>query len=200
MNPRLRTNLDSLVREDLAMLRRNWVWFVVLGILLSVFGIAGLLLPWIFTAVALILVGWLMLVGGATEIVHAILRKGWKGFWLDLLSGLVTAAVGLLILLLPEPAAGALTLVIAMVFLFGGGMRMAMALAGRNPYGAWTLLHGLIGVLLGVLILAGWPESAAWVIGTLVAVDLLVNGIRLIAMGLAARELPREERTATEAG
>jgi len=75
-----------------------------------------------------------------------------------------------------------------------------MALAGRNPYGAWTLLHGLIGVLLGVLILAGWPESAAWVIGTLVAVDLLVNGIRLIAMGLAARELAREERTATEAG
>src|SRR5262245_29711280 len=188
--PRVRMNLDCLVRDDLAMLQRNWGWFVVLGVALVVLGTVGVVLATIFTRVAILLIGWLMLVAGALEIGHAIWRKGWKGFWLDLLSGLLTALLGVLIILRPELAVEALTLVIAMVFLFAGGLRVAMALSSRNPYGAWTLLHGLVGVLLGALILAGWPESAEWVIGTLVAVDLLVNGIRLIALGLTARQMP----------
>jgi uncharacterized membrane protein HdeD (DUF308 family) len=203
MNPRVRTNLDSLVREDLAMVQRNWGWFVVVGVFLAVLGIVGVFLAVVLTFVSLILIGWLMLIGGVMEIGHAIWRAGWKGFWLDFLSGVVTAAVGVLILLLPEPAAGALTLVIAMVFLFAGGMRVGLALANRNPYGMWTLIHGLVAVLLGMMILADWPNSANWVIGTLVAVDLLVNGVRLIALGLAARQMPRvegEEGPAAQAG
>ena len=61
-----------------------------------------------------------------------------------------------------------------------------------------TLLHALVGVVLGILILEGWPTSTAWVIGTLVAVDLLVNGVRLVSLGLAAR--PRGHRAARPVG
>ena len=47
------------------------------------------------------------------------------------------------------------------------------------------------------MILAEWPYSAVWVIGTLVAIDLLIEGLRLISFGLAVKHLiaGSEERT-----
>ena len=50
-----------------------------------------------------------------------------------------------------------------------------------------------VSLLLGALILVQKEESARWVIGTLVAIDLLVDGIRLIAFGLAVRRIAGPE-------
>ena len=36
-------NLAQLVAEERAMLRRNWGWFVALGVVLTILGIVGLL-------------------------------------------------------------------------------------------------------------------------------------------------------------
>jgi uncharacterized membrane protein HdeD (DUF308 family) len=40
-------------------------------------------------------------------------------------------------------------------------------------------------LLLGVLILAQWPSSSAWAIGTLVGVGALINGITRVAISTA---------------
>jgi uncharacterized membrane protein HdeD (DUF308 family) len=182
-------NLATLVEDDLRMLRRNWGWFVALGAVSVALGIAGLVFVGLLTLASVVFVGWLFLVGGVLEVVHAIARKGWSGFWLDLVSGLLSVAVGVLILLRPGEAAAVLTILIGVVFLVGGIFRIAAGAVGRSPYGGWVVLHGVVDVLLGGLILAGWPVSAVWVIGTLVAIDLIVNGVRLIALGLTARKL-----------
>ena len=36
---------------------------------------------------------------------------------------------------------------------------------------------GLLGVTTGFLILAGYPSTSGWVIGTFLGVDLIVHGI-----------------------
>jgi hypothetical protein len=41
--------------------------------------------------------------------------------------------------------------------------------------------------MLGVVILLGWPQAALWVIGLIVAVELIVNGWICIFLALAAR-------------
>jgi uncharacterized membrane protein HdeD (DUF308 family) len=186
-------NLATLAREDLDMTRRNWGWFVALGLLLAAFGVVGLFLSGVFTAASVLLIGWLFVVGGAFEIGHAVVRRGWSGFWLDLLSGVLSVVVGVMIVNHPAAAAGFLTILIAVTFLVGGIFRLGLGVSTRNPYGGMLVLHGLIGILLGIMILAEWPFTALWVIGTLVAIDMLVNGIRLMALGLAARNLTPAE-------
>jgi uncharacterized membrane protein HdeD (DUF308 family) len=183
-------NLTTLVADDLRMLRRNWGWFVALGAVSVALGVVGLVFVGLLTLVSVVFIGWLFLIGGVLEVVHAIARKGWSGFWLDLVSGLLTAAVGVLIVLRPGEAAAVLTILIGVLFLVAGVFRLAAGLVGRTPYGGWLVLHGVVDVLLGGLILSGWPVSAVWVIGTLVAIDLIVNGIRLISLGLTAHRLP----------
>ena len=47
------------------------------------------------------------------------------------------------------------------------------AVGGRGGF----LLNALFSLLLGVMILAQWPISSVWAIGTLVGVAVLFNGV-----------------------
>jgi uncharacterized membrane protein HdeD (DUF308 family) len=181
-------NLAQLVAEERAMLRRNWGWFVGLGVVLTVMGLVGLVFAGALSVVTVIFVGWLFLIGGALEVGHAVFRKGWRGFWLDLLSGALTLVAGLFILLRPIEGLGILTMLLGMLFLVGGIFRLGAGVAMNNPYRGWFILHGVISLVLGGLILADWPRSALWVIGTFVAIDLLISGLRLVSFGLEVKK------------
>ncbi len=192
-------NLANLVAEERDMLRKSWGWFVALGILFTLLGVAGLVYAWTATIVTILFIGWSFVIGGFAEALHAVFRRGWSGFWLDLLSGLITGIAGILIVQHPLTGASVLTVVIGVMFLVGGIFRIGAGIALRNPYAGWFVLHGVISTILGLMILAEWPQTSVWVIGTLVAIDLLVNGLRLISFGMAAKSLPTiggpEERT-----
>jgi len=41
----------------------------------------------------------------------------------------------------------------------------------------WFLADGLADAAIAILILAGWPSSSYWAIGTLVGVSVLMTGI-----------------------
>lgn len=181
-------NLAQLAAAERAMLRRNWGWFVALGVVLTILGLAGLVFVGALSVVTVIFVGWLFLIGGVLEVGHAVFRKGWQGFWLDLLSGVLTLVAGLFILLRPIQGLGVLTMLLGILFLVGGIFRLAAGVAMNNPYRGWFILHGVISLVLGGLILADWPNSAAWVIGTFVAIDLLVSGMRLVSFGLEVKK------------
>jgi len=182
-------NLAELVAHERAMLRSNWGWFVALGVILAVMGFAGLVFVGMMTLVAVLFIGWMFLIGGVLEVAHAVIRKGWQGFWLDLLSGILTGLAGLFILLRPAAGATILTMLLGILFLVSGIFRIGTGIAIRNPYRGWFILQGVVALILALMILAEWPYSAIWVIGTLVAIDLLIEGLRLVSFGLAAKNL-----------
>ncbi len=183
-------NMDILLPTDREMLRKNWGWFMALGAVIMLLGIIGLFMPLLFTLGTVVFVGWLFMISGVAEVVHAIVRKGWSGFWGDLLSGLISLAAGVLIVLWPVDAASVLTLIIGVMFLVGGIFRVALGVTTKSPYGVWIILHGVISTLLGLMIVAQWPFDTVWVIGTLVAIDLILNGSRMISLGATARNIP----------
>jgi uncharacterized membrane protein HdeD (DUF308 family) len=53
----------------------------------------------------------------------------------------------------------------------------------------WMLLSATLGVILGFMLIAEWPMSGLWAIGTLVGINLLFSGASMIAIGSAARGL-----------
>ncbi|WP_221899616.1 hypothetical protein [Bathymodiolus platifrons methanotrophic gill symbiont] len=44
------------------------------------------------------------------------------------------------------------------------------------------LLNGLLSLLLGVIVLVGWPLSSAWLVGLLIGISFLFDGIALLAI------------------
>jgi uncharacterized membrane protein HdeD (DUF308 family) len=65
--------------------------------------------------------------------------------------------------------------------------RIIVALLERFPSWGWVLANGVITALLGVAIWQQWPASGLWVLGTLVGIDLIVNGVTWSALAAGVR-------------
>jgi uncharacterized membrane protein HdeD (DUF308 family) len=181
------------LRHGLSALRGNWFWFVILGVALVVLGIVALGSVVIASLAAATVIGVLLLLGGAAEVVGAFWCRGWSGFFLELLSGVLSIVVGLLFLRAPLNALAGLTLLLACYLMVGGIFKVVAALTYRFAAWGWSLAGGIIDVILGLMIWQEWPASALWVIGLFVGIDLLFRGFNWIALGMALRSLPRPE-------
>ncbi len=84
-----------------------------------------------------------------------------------------------------------LTLVLAAFFLAQGVTQIFASLSHRRVLKSWgwVLLSGVVDLILAGIIMSGWPETSAWVIGILVGVNLLMVGISLIMTAIAGREV-----------
>ena len=172
-------------------MERNWG--LALGIGLIVLGLLDIAVPMIATLAIGLFLGWLLLIGGVAQILHAFSARGWQGFTLHLLGGVVYLLAGGWMIFNPLQGALALTLMLAAFLLIQGIFQIVLALRIRPARGwGWPLASGLVTVLLAVLIYAGWPGSALWVIGLLVGIHLLMSGLSLTMLALAARGVGHE--------
>jgi len=171
-------------------IRKRSGWFLGLGAILIVLGLIALGSSMVLTLTTMVFIGWLMLLAGVLQTVHAFTCKSWGGFFIDLFAGAFNAVLGILIIGHPGATAVALTLMIAMSLIISGIFRIAVALSVRFPNRNWLLLHGAINLLLGFAILQEWPSSGLWVIGTFIGVDIVFNGWSLVMLALAIRHAP----------
>jgi uncharacterized membrane protein HdeD (DUF308 family) len=54
---------------------------------------------------------------------------------------------------------------------------------------SWLLFDAAITAILGFLILAHWPASSIWAIGTLVGAALFIRGVTRIALSMRLRRI-----------
>lgn len=171
-------------------LRRHWGLCVVLGIASVILGTVALGASGIVTLASVLFFGWLLVIGGAVQAVHAFWFRRWGGFFRHLLGGVLGIVVGGLMVARPVAGALSLTLLLAAFFVVGGVSRIMTALAIRFPGRGWTLLSGVVTLLLGIVIWRQWPISGLWVIGTFVGIDLIFDGWSLVMLGMRARQQP----------
>ncbi len=186
--------------HSLDVLRGEWIWFVLLGVALIVLGSVALGSVVIASLAVALVLGILILVGGVAETLGAFWCRGWSGFLLHLLSGVLSIVVGLLFLKSPAGALEALTLLMASFFLVGGIFKVVASASYRFAAWGWPLFSGLIDVALGVMILADWPRSSFWVLGMFLGINLVFRGINWIGLGLALRSLSPSPSTPPTSG
>ena len=188
--------LEAKLQETRRLIAEKWGWFLAVGIVLIVAGLAAIAFPFLSTVAAKIMLGWLFLIGGVVMIVHAFQAPGWSGFFWSLLIGLLYAVAGAYLAFFP--LTGLLTLAILLVALFfaEGIMEILMAFRVR-PHDGWgfLLLSGIAALAVGVLIAMDLPGSATWALGLLVGINLLFTGSSYVALALAGRKA-REVATA----
>jgi uncharacterized membrane protein HdeD (DUF308 family) len=173
--------------------KKNWGWLLGFGVLSVILGTVGLGMTPYLTTFSVTFFGALLAVGGAFQLVDAFKCRGWKGTVINVLIGLIYLGAGLIIAIDPLRAAVVLTFLLGGAVIVVGILRIGMALQHKGTSGwVWGLFGGVISILLGVLVLSRWPVSGTWVIGLVIAVELIVNGWTYILVGLAARRVSRE--------
>ena len=183
--------LIAELRHGLNALRGNWLWFVILGGALIALGVIALGSVAIASLAAALAIGMLLLLAGIADTIGAFWCRGWSGFFLELLSGVLSIVVGLLFLRAPAGALAALTLLVACFLMVGGIFKIVAAVGYRFAAWGWALASGIVDLILGLLIWQEWPASALWVIGLFVGINLLFRGFNWIALGLALCALPQ---------
>jgi uncharacterized membrane protein HdeD (DUF308 family) len=176
--------------QECLRLHKCWLWFLVLGVVLMLVGILAISSPYLTaltTLTTVVMCGILLLGGGVVQIVNAFLARGWRGFFLHLLVGILHMVVGLLLVEHTAAAAAGITLVLAAAFMVGGAGRIVYTLVERYSGWAWVLLNGVISLMLGIAIWREFPESTEWVIGLFVGLDILFNGWSWVMLGLLVK-------------
>jgi uncharacterized membrane protein HdeD (DUF308 family) len=179
--------LEGMLTEEASSVRKSWGWFLALGIVQIVAGMLAVSFAFSATVASVVTLGVLLLVAGGAQVGAAIWARDWSGFFLFLLVGVLYAVAGLFTLQQPVLAAESVTLMLAAAFVVGGVFRIIVALVERFPSWGWVLANGAIAVLLGIAIWQQWPASGLWVIGMLVGIDLIVNGVTWSALAVVVR-------------
>jgi uncharacterized membrane protein HdeD (DUF308 family) len=180
----------SGVAEEVHNLRRNWGWFLVLGIALIAVGVLAISHPVWATFTAVEVFGFMLLFGAGVEIISGIWAGRWGGFFLHLLCGLLYLFGGAVIIERPGLGAAGFTLLLAVLFVATGLVRTVFAVTHRFSGWGWAVLSGVVTLFLGILIWRQLPVATLWVIGTFVGIDLIFNGWSWVMLGLAVRSLP----------
>lgn len=169
-------------------LEQNWGWLMAFGIASILLGSIGLGMTFVLTQASMVLLGALLLAGGVFQILDAFKCRGWKGTIWHVLIGLLYVIGGAFFMVHPVFAAETFTLVLAAVLIAVGLVRSILAFQLRPAKGwVWPLLSGLISLILGGVILAQWPASGLFVIGLIIAIELIFNGWAYLFVALAAR-------------
>jgi uncharacterized membrane protein HdeD (DUF308 family) len=179
-------DLVARLREEAA---RHWKLLLGIGILSIITGAFSILVPIVASISVTILVGWVLVVGGVIQLAHAFRGSGWEIAW-NVILAVLTVIAGIWILL--APIAGTITLTIVLVAWFwaSGVLRLIAWYRVRELEGSWMLLlNGILNIALGILIWADLPSSAAWAIGLLVGINLLLAGADLVMTALVGRKL-----------
>lgn len=173
-----------------AIARESAGWTIAFGVLLIITGLFALMAPLIAGVAITVLLGWLLIIGGIAHLVVSWHLRHAGGFIWELLIGLAYIVMG--IFLLAHPLAGlvALTAFIGSYLLIKGIFELIMWFRLRRARGSgWVLFDAIVSILLAGLIWMHLPNSAVWVIGTLVGFGILFSGISRLVLGLHARKL-----------
>jgi len=168
---------------------KNSVLLLGVGALSLVGGIIALLNPLAATMTAELLTGYLFIGIGLLMLLSILADDSWGSRLLSLVLGAAILFIGVSLVSNPLQGVLQLTVVVALLMLFIGVLRIFFAF--RMPTMAlkiMLILAGVVSLVLGGMILSSFPFSAAVVLGILLAIELISNGISLIGLGLAARD------------
>ena len=170
---------------DPETLKKFQTWFKIYGVVLILLGIAAILLPGIASIATSIMVGWLLVAGGVFGLISDF-SAGSKapGFWWNLLTAALYLIAGIVLLVNPIAAVLTLTIILAAYLLATGFAKVLMAFHYKNVIPKawlWVLFSALVDIALGIIIFAGLPGTALWVIGLMVGINLLFTGVALLA-------------------
>lgn len=179
----------TLGQQPMELLRREWGWIALRGVLALIFGVLALAMPGLTLAILVIFWGAYALIDGVIALVGGFrLRDNGKPLWSLIIIGLLGIAVGVVTFLWPGLTALTLLFIIGFWAIAIGIFQIVAAVRFRKHIqGEWLhALSGVLSVVFGVAVVLRPGAGAialAWIIGSFA----IVFGLMLIGMAFRLR-------------
>ncbi|WP_157216383.1 HdeD family acid-resistance protein [Flavisphingomonas formosensis] len=170
--------------------RGNWGWILAYGLVSIGIGVLALAEPLATGFATGLFLATLLILGGAIALAAGFSTRGWHNHWLDIVTGLVAIALGLLIIW--HPFLGAISIVWFIgAWLFTGGILELVAGFRATEHRGMLILLGIVDMVLGLYLFLAGPLTALFVLALLVGLSFLFRGAMLCLLALRLRRLAR---------
>ena len=175
-------------RDLYGEVRKRSGWAIIMGLVTAALGVFLVLYPMLTATITTVLLAWTLIFVGIVQFIFALHSKKAGQFLWKVLSSIVYVGCGALLAATPVAGVAALTGILGWLLLVQSVLQAITAFRLRPLEGwGWFLFDAVWALLLGVLILAQWPFSSVWAIGTLVGVSVLMSGISRIVIASEIR-------------
>lgn len=181
---------SEVMREAMRQtVKKHSLWYLIQAGLMVIAGVLAFLYPMFSSFAVVVFLGWLLIVTGVVQGISLISARSVPHFWLQLVSVALFMAVGALFLRNPAESLLTLTLLIIVFFMVEGISKIIFSLTIRPfPNWGWVLLSGIVGVVLALILWARVPVTTIWLLGVLLAITLVGEGLALGYMAWQARK------------
>jgi uncharacterized membrane protein HdeD (DUF308 family) len=181
----INTEIQQMQQHMLEYLRTHWRLFLAEGVFFIVLGLCAIVIPQFFTVAIVVFLGWILLFGGIVHVGRALVFSNMPGFGWWFFMGVLQVIVGYLFM--TQPVAGALTLTMLMTVFFAleGVAKIFLAFMMR-PLANWgfILFSGFTALAFALIILISWSESAHWLLGLFLGINMVFLGWSLVKISL----------------
>jgi uncharacterized membrane protein HdeD (DUF308 family) len=178
------SSIVSDVDTSLSNARKIWGTLLAVGIALIVLGAAAIIYDVSATIVSIFALGVMIFIAGIIQVLAAFQARGAGHVILFLLVGALELVVGYVLMKDPSVGASAVTLILAVYFMFSGIFRVFYSLWAQFPQYGWAVFSGIVTFALGVMLCTQWPNASDWFLGFAVGLNFLLFGISWTALAL----------------
>ncbi|HWE45326.1 MAG TPA: DUF308 domain-containing protein [Caulobacteraceae bacterium] len=170
----------------------SWWILTIEGLILIALGLAAGVAPFVASLTVTVLVGWLYMIVGVVRAASSITHRN-PGFGWSLFGGCLALIVGGFLLWRPLTGAVSLMILLGAYFAVDGLLSFFLAATTRRHTGraAMSVVTGVVDLALAVVVFLGLVHGAIWLLGLVVAVNLVFAGATLVTMSIAWRATHR---------
>jgi uncharacterized membrane protein HdeD (DUF308 family) len=177
--------LREAVRETV---RRHSTRYLIQGALMVIGGIVAVVYPFVSSVALVLFLGWILIISGIVQGISLIGAQNVPNFWFQLVSVVLSIIVGVLFVRRPGEAVVTLTLLLIVFFMVEGFSKLIFSLTIRPlPNWGWVLASGIIGILLSFYLFANLTTTAIWLLGVLIGIQLICEGVALSSLAWQVR-------------
>jgi len=163
-------------------------WSIFMGVVTAALGVFLIVYPLFTATITTLLLGWVLIFIGIAQFVFALHSQTVGNFFVKILLGALYGITGVALAFFPLEGVEALTGLLGTLLLVQAGLLTATAFQVKPLDGwGWFLADAIASLGMGILIVAKWPSSSIWAIGTLVGVAVLMGGISRIVIASKIR-------------
>jgi uncharacterized membrane protein HdeD (DUF308 family) len=171
-------------------LKQKSNWFILVGVILIILGGFALGYQFIATVFSVYVIGSLIFIAGIIQALHSFQVKSFGQSALWAVMGVLYIFIGLMSFFQPVTVSSALTLVVSFLLIMSGFTQIFAAMNNRDlPRWGWILTSGIITLILGFMIITGWPYDSLYVLGMFLGIDLIFQGWAYVAIGFALKTI-----------
>jgi len=174
-------------------------WSIFMGVLTALLGFFLIAYPMATATITTMLLGWVLIFVAIAQNVFALHSHTVGKFFAKALLAILYGLAGVVLAFFPGVGVAGLTMMLGTLLLVYAGAETATAFKVRPVEGwGWFLFNAIVAFLVAMLILAKWPSSSLWAIGTLVGASVMMGGISRIMIASGIRSgVGRIERLRT---